>query len=457
MLSLEQSSLPESSNGSPSGDPATGLRTSKRSSHPSQVSGDPTYRYYAGYSAHFVHDALAHLNLCPGSTVLDPWNGSGTTTTVAWEEGLLAIGFDLNPAMAVVARAAIPPQHSPKKVLARLRASIRSKHAAQTPSSAADDLLRTWFTRDTVTRIRRVEERLRATFVPEAQGLPLALLPEIGAISPDAAILYTGLFLLLRDLLDSYRVTNPTWLRRVAEKRRLSVTEQALSDGLYHRVERLLLRPHRLPPPGAPPRLAIANATSLPLPDRTIDAIVSSPPYCTRLDYAIATAPELAILGFSAPMLDGLRRRLLGTTAISRTRPKASVCWGQTCCRFLRDLGKHPSKDSGGYYLKTHLAYFDQLYNTLAELARVLKPKGHCVLVVQDSYYKEILNDLPKITVEMCSSLGLRQTRCVRFPTRPALGDINGQARKYRPITRPTECALFFERDAEKEHHERKK
>ena len=41
------------------------------------------YPYYAGFSTGFVTDLLTHLPIEEGSTVLDPWVGSGTTVEVA--------------------------------------------------------------------------------------------------------------------------------------------------------------------------------------------------------------------------------------------------------------------------------------------------------------------------------------------------------------------------------------
>jgi hypothetical protein len=41
------------------------------------------YRYYAGYSERFVEDALDVTISDASDVVLDPWNGSGTTTKVA--------------------------------------------------------------------------------------------------------------------------------------------------------------------------------------------------------------------------------------------------------------------------------------------------------------------------------------------------------------------------------------
>ena len=43
---------------------------------------DSWYRYYAGYSAGFVEQALKESAATAG-LLLDPWNGTGTTTVVA--------------------------------------------------------------------------------------------------------------------------------------------------------------------------------------------------------------------------------------------------------------------------------------------------------------------------------------------------------------------------------------
>ena len=50
-------------------------------------------------------DVLELLKIMPGQTVLDPWNGSGTTTQVAMQKGIQAYGYDINPVMVTVANA----------------------------------------------------------------------------------------------------------------------------------------------------------------------------------------------------------------------------------------------------------------------------------------------------------------------------------------------------------------
>src|SRR5690349_13474364 len=67
------------------------------------------FPYYAGYPERFAQQLLESAGLRHGSSVFDPWNGSGTTTYVASRLGLAAQGVDVNPAMVVVARARLLP------------------------------------------------------------------------------------------------------------------------------------------------------------------------------------------------------------------------------------------------------------------------------------------------------------------------------------------------------------
>src|SRR5207253_1826268 len=62
------------------------------------------FDYYAGYADIFVEEVISAL-AGHATTVLDPWNGAGTTTANAAKAGLRAVGLDANPAAVVIAKA----------------------------------------------------------------------------------------------------------------------------------------------------------------------------------------------------------------------------------------------------------------------------------------------------------------------------------------------------------------
>ena len=71
--------------------------------------------------------------------------------------------------------------------------------------------------------------------------------------------------------------------------------------------------------------LQVASSEKLPLAEASVDIVLASPPYCTRIDYAVATSVELSLLGFvrDAGFRD-LRRGLIGTTTVPKVAPGIS-------------------------------------------------------------------------------------------------------------------------------------
>ena len=172
--------------------------------------------------------------------------------------------------------------------------------------------------------------------------------------------------------------------------------------------------------------------------------MLTSPPYCTRIDYTAATRIELAVLW---PLLStgarALGKQMIGSTQVPSALIEIDDKWGKNVARFLEALQKHPSKASGGYYYRTHLDYFDKMSRSIERMSDALKPGGRAVLVVQDSYYKDLHNDLPKIISEIGVQHGLNIERRENFHLR-SMSDINPGRRSYARPSGATESVLCF-------------
>ena len=119
------------------------------------------YKYYAGFSEAFVEDTLRFLGVTPGQKLLDPWNGAGTTTAVAASHQLDAYGYDLNPALVVIAKArAVEPKRA-QQILRMLSYELKRRRHIESELNELDPLLR-WFGEQSVHVIRGVEELLRS-------------------------------------------------------------------------------------------------------------------------------------------------------------------------------------------------------------------------------------------------------------------------------------------------------
>ena len=188
---------------------------------------DGFFPYYAGFAEQFARNLLQSAQLPPESTILDPWNGSGTTTYAASRLGYSSRGVDLNPVMSIVARARLlPPSKaaSIEPLVLELVEGVRS----DTTIAPNDPLLR-WFMEPTASVIRGVERRFRDHLIGErtltSEGAKL------DHMSGLAATFYVALFAVCRQLTERYRTSNPTWLclpkkgeRRVRTKRDMVVS-----------------------------------------------------------------------------------------------------------------------------------------------------------------------------------------------------------------------------------------
>jgi hypothetical protein len=135
---------------------------------------------------------------------------------------------------------------------------------------------------------------------------------------------------------------------------------------------------------------------------------------------------------------------MIGTSTVRDRLPEEDPRWGPACHRFLDEVRNHHSKASRTYYLGTHLQYFHDIFPSLSELDLVLCQTGDCIIVVQDSYYKDIHNDLSTIIVEMASSIRWGLIGQQNFPVRLNIAWKNSRSHRYRPPHEAVESVLWF-------------
>jgi DNA modification methylase len=409
---------------------------------------DGFFPYYAGYPEPFARALIASAGLSKSALVLDPWNGSGTTTFAASQLGFASQGFDINPVMLIVARARLLPSSEADSIEPLARKIVKGARGNQRAVKNCDPLL-SWFSSPTTALVRTLEQRIREHFLGDmtlsAAGLKLE------HFSGLAATFYVALFSVCRHLAMAYQSSNPTWLRKPRDGEELVdaeradllatfvVTLKSMAEALSKRIAPAAELAHA--------ELSIADTASHALPAASVDLVLTSPPYCTRIDYAAATRIELAVLHpLLGVTMEGLGRRMIGSTRVPAKTIVPSKGWGRTCSRFLAAMKKHPSKASAGYYYKTHLDYFGKMHASLANVGATLKNGGKAVMVVQDSYYKELHNDLPAIISEMAEGAGLRLARREDFHISRSMAGVNPHSRAYRCSSGAIESVLCFQK-----------
>lgn len=384
-------------------------------------------------------NVIQGAGLSGSSVILDPWNGAGTTSLMASIAGYDSIGVDLNPVMKVIAKA----KQSTNSDIAKIEHTIANIAKVRMGGLSDTDPLRQWF-RDSGVRAVRKVERLILNGAVHA-----SVADKVDSLTTSDCVLYTALFNCVRGYLKGFIPSNPTWIKKPKNecdkvdvgwkefKSRFLVIVAEMINGLH-------LNEHDWKEERA--SIFIASSEQLPLADLSVDLVLTSPPYCTRIDYGVATMPELAIVsGFIKDESDKIRRALMGTTTV----PKISnnlphLQFGSICADFLDAVKSHSSKASATYYYKNFVQYFAALSKSLFEISRVMKCGASFVCVVQDSFYKDLHCDLPGIIVELGQLYGLKFQQRHDFESKQNMININGRSKTYRKQSTAYESVLLM-------------
>jgi hypothetical protein len=426
------------------------LHSTKRSAE-DKIGLHSWHQFYAGYSEQFVRDILTALAE-PNTIILDIWNGSGTTTLAAQQAGLRSIGIELNPVMAIHAGAKTCLS-VPKKSLLRECERILSKaktarQMIELPQK--DNLVYQFVPANALKGLIGLLDIVKQ--IPAETTHPLSILLKKDSLPRaycDAvrSFFFSAIFQCLRRVGTFHYGSNPTW--PVANGNSLTVNHNSIYESFRTVVNRMLDQVSTVAEPIDRESQALVlrgDARSLPLRNSSVDLIITSPPYCTRIDYIISTMPELALLGYSKDSIRDLRKLTMGAPVIARRAELRKSDIGLTCSRFLTAVERHTSKASKSYYLPIFVQYFSDALLAVGQMRRVLKKNGEGVVVVQSSYYKDVELDLGAVYVEMARKIGLRAKVLRRQPVRQHMAHLNKNSSKYLQDRTYYEDILLFKK-----------
>jgi DNA methylase len=303
--------------------------SSPKRNHRIESGWEAFFPYYAGYPESFARQILEGSGLRQGAIVLDPWNGSGTTTFAAAQLGFKAVGLDLNPVMVIISRARTLPfsEIDALEPLAKAILSGARKNGKCIPS----DPLLSWFTGDTALAIRSIERSICKKLVGALTLSPDGI--DLSRISSIAAAFYVALFAVARELTRPFQSSNPTWLKRPSDVESLVETSRnSIEEKFNERVASMaavLSTPLTRKAAELPIEIRLADSTSPNLHRGSVDAVLTSPPYCTRIDYTAATRVELAVIS-SLVFTDTVRlgRSMIGSTRVPEAKVVQDLSWG---------------------------------------------------------------------------------------------------------------------------------
>lgn len=174
------------------------------------------YPYYAGFTEAFVNSVAAAY--FPASTsVLDPWSGSGTTTSACIKLGLPSRGVDINPALTVIARARLTPIPHSSVLKRNVTKILAGAKAEGPPERQPNDLLSVWIQPRAVCRLRAVQRAIHRKFLStDVEPHRPSLVFSVDTLPRRVCFYYSALFFAVRNLLATFRTSNPMWLKAPA-------------------------------------------------------------------------------------------------------------------------------------------------------------------------------------------------------------------------------------------------
>ncbi|MEZ9199137.1 DNA methyltransferase [Shewanella sp. 10N.286.54.B9] len=377
--------------------------------------------YYAGYSEFFVDSVLKIESgrLTQNSIILDPWVGSGTTGVVCQKNGLNCVGIDVNSSMAIFSASKsskILPKLKSESTSILNRIFARAKKSRKVyDTSHLDEIMSSSFTLKMTRLLVAIEDELHT---------------ETLRVEPFISFFKSVLLVSNRQLMGYKSGSNPTWFKKTPPTQCLpfatieKVYRQNFDSMLYDLEEIFSLNTGSF-------SVYESSSVSTPVADNSVDLVITSPPYLTRIDYAVSTQVELLLLG-GAKKYRSIRENTIGTTTIFSQRKCGDRSWGKLCNEVISAINSHSSYSSQDYYIKNKIQYFDGSYQSLLELYRVMKVEANAYLVIQNSYYKEIPIPLPEIYMQMAKAIGFSEAVCERRDIlKSTMAHINVKSKRY--------------------------
>ncbi|MBI5648604.1 MAG: hypothetical protein HY962_16860 [Ignavibacteriae bacterium] len=402
------------------------------------------YPYYAGYSVDFV-DEIVKNEFSNTDSIIDPWNGSGTTSLVALQNHKHAVGYDINPAMSIIARARLAPKMK-FEALEDLIDRVLQYASAINLEIAIDDMLLDWLKPRTASLVRKIEKAINIYLDCGETNFERGNIRRHDDMPLFKALLYCGLFSTVKQILAAFKTTNPMWHAVPSTTAELILVSSAelsnkFKDAVLRLNDKLVVDVNILE--SVAYTIKTESASSIPLATGSVCGSISSPPYATRLDYVKGTLPELAVLGVPKAEIVHLRQKMIGTTILTHDYSTNNI--RSAYARQLVDkIAQHRTKGSMSYYAPWIKQYLLGLERGLAEIARVVKKGGPIAVVIQDSYYKELIMNLQHAVIEIMESNNRGLIRRTDYEVKQLRSRMNPNAKNHIAVRNNTESLLIF-------------
>ena len=328
------------------------------------------------------------------SIVLDPMVGAGTVIRHAADMGNRAIGFDLDPLAVLISRVWTQPIRDQnieatynsvlKEVLTIDPLNINLPWVDS--DHETESFINYWFGKQQQQELRRISYVIYSRSLQTDNKLDLAALDVLRVALSRIIITKEQCASLARDTSHSrpHRVTTSS--------------NYSVFNGFEKSVKIIRKRLLETPPHKAG-KVNLGDARHIKLPTKSVDLVITSPPYLNAIDYLRGHRLSLVWLGHRLSDLRDIRSNSIGAErGIERIPTDASAI-----VKLMGNVDELPSRYQG--MVKR---YARDLLLLMHEISRVLKPASRAIFVIGNSCLRNIFIRNSEAVVKAAQISGLK-------------------------------------------------
>lgn len=388
------------------------------------------FRFVLSYPPHLVRHYLDEFGIKPGCRVLDPFCGTGTTVVECRKNGIGSVGIEANRMAFFASQVKSDWSINPSKLIEHSEAVAKSAIDALARQGITDAAMGGGSSKQELLKL--APEKMRLLLTNSISPLPLhKTLVLLSAIEKDRGPFYDHQRLALaRSLV--FQISNLHFGPEVGvgKPKVDSAVVRPWLEGIREMAIDLAQLSRK---PKATVDLHYADSRDMGrlLDARSIDAVITSPPYPNEKDYTRTTRLESVLLGFLNDKLD--LRSMKGRLVRSNTRnvykedtDDSFVANNIEVQRIANEIERRRielGKTSGfeRMYSKVTRLYFGGMTRHLADLRAVLRPGAQLAYVVGDqASYLRVMIRTGQILADIANSLGYEVVKIDLFRTRLA-------------------------------------
>ncbi|MBN2594755.1 MAG: hypothetical protein JXA81_14705 [Sedimentisphaerales bacterium] len=364
------------------------------------------YSFVLSFPPHLVQQYLRRFSLSNGETVLDPFCGTGTTLVEAKENLISSIGIEASPMASFASK--VKTNWTKNFLQLRQAGETVVEKAIQSYSQPGQPFL------------KFNPEQEKIILSDSISELPLhkclILLNKVQAIAD----------LEIRDLLllafAHVAVSSASNLKFGPEVgvRKKKKEDATVFEDFYHKVSTMARDLELVANNPTTPSTVItgdSRQVNLTIPEASIDAVITSPPYPNEKDYTRTTRLESVLLGFlkNKNDLKRLKQALLRSNTrnvYAKDSDDALILAGCTIDRIAKEIERRriALKKTSGFerlYHRVTRLYFGGMKRHFQELQRFLRPGAKLAYVVGDqASYLQVMIRTGELLAEIAHEMG---------------------------------------------------